>query len=149
MYFFYNTLFYIFKKSFWRLIFCMLFLLKYALINLRSPNQYTISIDLLPSRIRISKQCKHRNKQAHWCIFYNTSFYIFKKSFWKLIFCTLLFLKYALINFRKLIFCMLFFLKYALINFWSPNHYTISIDLLPSRIRISKQCKHRDQQAKG
>ena len=51
---------------------------------------------------------------------------------------------------------MLFFVKYALINFRSPNQYTITIDLLSIRIsiritsiRISKQSKHRDQQAKG
>ena len=49
------------------------------------------------------------------------------------------------------------FVKYALINFRSRNQYTISIDLLSIRIsiriiriiRISKQSKHRDQQAKG
>ena len=46
---------------------------------------------------------------------------------------------------------MLFFVKYELINFRSPNQYTISIDLLSIRIsiRISKQSKHKDQQAKG
>ena len=49
-----------------------------------------------------------------------------------------------------------FFVNYALINFRSHNQYTISIDLLSIRIsirvssiRISKQSKHRDQQAKG
>ena len=31
----------------------MLFFVKYALINFRSPNQYTISIDLLSIRISI------------------------------------------------------------------------------------------------
>ena len=48
------------------------------------------------------------------------------------------------------------FVKYALSNFRSPNQYTISIDLLSIRIsiriisiRISKQSKHRDEQAKG
>ena len=51
---------------------------------------------------------------------------------------------------------MLFFVKYALINFRSSNQFTISIDLISIRIsiriisiRISKQSKHRDQQAKG
>ena len=48
------------------------------------------------------------------------------------------------------------FVKYALINFRSPYQYTISIDLLSIKIsiriisiRIGKQSKHRDQQAKG
>ena len=47
------------------------------------------------------------------------------------------------------------FVKYALINFRSPNQYTISVDLLSITIsiriisiNISKQSKHRDQQAK-
>ena len=52
-----------------------------------------------------------------------------------------------------LIFCMLFGGggKYALINFRSPNQYTFFIVLLSIRIsiRISKQSKHRDKQAKG
>ena len=34
----------------------MLFIVKYALINFRSPNQYTISIDLLSIRIRCEFQ---------------------------------------------------------------------------------------------
>ena len=44
---------------------------KKALINFRSPNQYTISIDLLSIRIsnriisiRTSKQSKHKDQQA-------------------------------------------------------------------------------------
>ena len=51
---------------------------------------------------------------------------------------------------------MLLFVKYALINFRSTYQNTISIDLLSIRIsiriigiRISKQRKHRVQQAKG
>ena len=48
------------------------------------------------------------------------------------------------------------FVKYASINVLSPYQYTIGIDLLSIRnsiriisIRISKENKHRDQQAKG
>ena len=62
----------IFKKSFWRLIFFMLFFVKYALINFRSPNQYTISIDLLSIRIsikiisiRIRVTCVSQTRLAH------------------------------------------------------------------------------------
>ena len=40
----------------------MLFFVKYAFINFLSPNQYTISIDLL--LIRIGKQSKQKNAQA-------------------------------------------------------------------------------------
>ena len=49
----------------------MLFFVNYALMNFRSPNQYTISIDLLSIRIsiriisiRINMQSKHRDQQA-------------------------------------------------------------------------------------
>ena len=69
-------------------------------------------------------------------------------------------LQYINLNFQKLFWevniLYAIFVKYALINFRSPNQYTISIDLLTIRIsiritsiRISKQSKHRDQQAKG
>ena len=51
---------------------------------------------------------------------------------------------------------MLFFVKYALITFRSSNQYTISIDILSIRssiriisIGISKQSKHKYQEAKG
>ena len=61
-----------FQNSFGRLIFCMLFFVKYVLLNFRSPNQYTISIDLLSIRISIRiisiwiiKQSKHRDQQAN------------------------------------------------------------------------------------
>ena len=54
-----------FQKSFW-VNNCMLFFVKYASINFRSPNNYTISIDLPSIRIgiRIGKQSKHKNAQA-------------------------------------------------------------------------------------
>ena len=67
------------------------------------------------------------------CIFYHTSFWIFNKSNWRLIFCKRTFVKCALFNFR------------------SPNQETISIDVLSIRIsiRISNQNMLKDQQAKG
>ena len=67
------------------------------------------------------------------CIFYHTSFRIFNKSNWRLIFCK-----------RTLVKCALF-------NFLSPNQETISIDVLSIRIsiRISNQNMLRDQQVKG
>ena len=70
-------------------------------------------------------------------------------------------LQYINLDFQKLfwednILYAVFFVKYALINFRSPNQYTISINLLSIRIsiritsiRISKQSKHRDQEALG
>ena len=67
------------------------------------------------------------------CIFYHTSFWIFNKSNW------------------RLIFCKRTFVKCALFNFWSPNQETISIDVLLIRIsiKVSNQNMLRDQQAKG
>ena len=64
-------------------------------------------------------------------------------------------LQYINFNFQKLFWEVKIlhavFVKYALIYFRLPNQYTISIDLLSIRIsiRISKQSKQRDQQAKG
>ena len=69
-------------------------------------------------------------------------------------------IQYINLNFQKLFrevnILYAVFVKYALINFRSPNQYTLSIDLLSIRIsiriisiRISKQSKHGDQQAKG
>ena len=55
------------QKLFWEVnILYAVFFIKYALINFRSPNQYTISIDLLSIRINISisKQSKYRDQQA-------------------------------------------------------------------------------------
>ena len=58
----------LFKNSIWRLIFSVLFFIKYALINIRSHNQYTYSIDLLSIRISIRiisiSISKHRDQQA-------------------------------------------------------------------------------------
>ena len=60
-----------FQKLFWEVNILYAVFVKYALINFRSPNQCTISIDLPSIRIsiriisiRISKQSKHRNQQA-------------------------------------------------------------------------------------
>ena len=60
-----------FQKLFWEVNIVHAVFVKYSLINIRSPNQYTISIDLLSFRIsiriisiRISKQSKHRDQQA-------------------------------------------------------------------------------------
>ena len=61
-------LFKFFKNSIWRFIFCVLFNVKYALINIRSHYQYTYSIDLLSIRISIRilsiRMSKHRDQQA-------------------------------------------------------------------------------------
>ena len=57
-----------FQKLFWEVSILHAVFWPYALVNFRSPNQYTISIDLLSIRIsiriisiRISNQSKHRD----------------------------------------------------------------------------------------
>ena len=53
-----------FQKLCLEVLYASFFGVKYALINFRSPNQYTISIDLLSIRMDQNQDNQHQDKQA-------------------------------------------------------------------------------------